>query len=155
MKLYPDLAVRWLKQGRLVEVHGPRGSGWSSISADLEAVALVDREAAGSWLSQMHSDLLAALNQPQKHDLVDAGRFIALADSLDSSVLDSVIAQLDSQRTQDSWSARWEDARDALRPMLRRVSLVACDAANTARALLRQDEVQVVQDSQAGGNEAS
>lgn len=153
VKRYPDLAVHWLKQGRLVEVHAPRGSGWGRIFSDLEAVALVDRDAAVSWLTQMPSSLLAALNQPQKHDLVDAGRFISLADSLDSSVLDTVIAQLDSQRTRDSWSARWEDARGALRPVLHRVSRVSCDAANGARALLRNDDVPALRTVQIGATD--
>lgn len=154
VKLYPDLAVHWLKQGRLVEVHAPRGSGWGRVFNDLEAVALVDRDAAVSWLAQMPSSLLAALNQPQKHDLVDAGRFISLADSLDPSVLDTVIAQLDSQGTQESWSARWEDARDALRPVLHRVSRVTCGAANGARALLRNDDVLALRTVQIGAIDA-
>ena len=137
--LYPDLAVRWLRQGRLVEVDGPRGAGWSSLTADLKAVASIDRDVAASWLGQMSVELLAALNQPQKHDLAGVARFISLADDLDSSALDSVIARLDSESTEQSWSARWEDARDALRPVLLRVSEVDCHEADRALSLLRAE----------------
>lgn len=139
VRTYPELAARWLRQGRLVEVHGPRGSGWSRVTADLEAVASIDRDAATSWLGQMSAELLAALNQPQKHDLAGVARFISLADDLDSSALDSAIVRLDGNSTQKSWSARWEDARDALRPVLQRVSEVDCKEANRALGLLSND----------------
>jgi hypothetical protein len=140
VRLYPDLAVRWLRQGRLVEVHGPRGSGWSRLTADLETVASIDRDVATNWLDQMSDELLAALNQPQKHDLAGVARFVSLADDLNSSALDSVIARLDSEITQKSWPARWEDSRDALRPVLQRVSKVDCPVAYRALTLLRDEE---------------
>jgi hypothetical protein len=137
VKRYPDLAARSICNGVRVEVHAPRGSGWSRITADLEAMATTDREAAVRWLGQMSDELLAALSKPQKHDLAGVDRFIDVADELNAEVLDAVVQRIDIESVRESWSARWEDARDKMRPMLQRVSAVPGAAAELATLVMR------------------
>lgn len=124
VKRYPDLAARSIRNGVSVEVHAPYGSGWSRITADLEAMTATDREAAVQWLGQMPDALLAALSKPQKHDLAGIDRFIDVADELDAEALDAVIQRIDIESVRESWTARWEDARELMRPLLQRVSTV-------------------------------
>lgn len=133
---YPDLAARWIRKGARAEVHAPHGSGWRNINADLKAVAATDREAAVRWLGQMPDELVKALSQPQKHDLVGVGQFMSLADELDAEVLDAVIERIDIESARASWPARWEDARESMRPVLQRISSTPGAAATLATSVL-------------------
>lgn len=136
---YPDLAVRSIHRGVHVEVHAPAGSGWGVITADVEAMASIDRDAAIRWLSQMIDELVAAITKPQKHDLAGIERFITLADDLDAAVLNAAIARVDADSARDSWTARWADARDRLRPLLERVSRTSDDAAALALSVMGRE----------------
>lgn len=132
VRQYPDLAIRSIRRGARVETHAPAGSGWGTLTADLCAIAGIDRDAAIQWLSQMHGDLVPAITKPQNHDLAGIARFIALADDLDAAVLDAAINQIDTAAAADVWTSRWADARARVQPLLERVSKTSGDAAGLA-----------------------
>ena len=87
----------------------------------------------------MLDELVAAITKPQQHDLTGIERFITLADNLDATVLDAAIERVDTDGARDSWTARWVDARDRLRPLLERVSRTSGDAAALALTVMRYE----------------
>ena len=133
---YPDLAVRWLRRGARVGVDAPRGSGWRPVTSQLKAVATIDRNAGILWLGQMSDDLLAALSQPQKHDLKGIGGFIGLADDLSATDLDTLIGCLDVPAVRENWQTRLQDTTHEMRALLQRVSVTSGEIAGLAEALL-------------------
>jgi hypothetical protein len=140
IRRFPNLAARSIRRGMRVEVRLQDARGWAVITLDLESVARADREAAVRWLGQMRADLMAILNDPQKHELGTVEPFIRVADELDSSVLDLAIRQINLERAQKTWAARWTDAPDELRPLLQRVSSAPGAVGKLASSLLKNYE---------------
>lgn len=139
VKRFPDLAIRSICRGARVEIHAPAGSGWGALTADLRAVAGIDRDAAARWLSQMLDELVPAITKPQVHDLAGIDRFIALADDLDTTVLDVAIKRIDTDAAGDIWTSRWADARERLQPLLERVSKTSGDVTGLALSVMSHE----------------
>jgi hypothetical protein len=137
---YPDLAVRFIERGVQVKIQAPHGAGWTSVTADLLAVTGIDGDAGVRWLHRMSSELLDAINAPQKHDLAGIARFISIADELDAAVLDGVISRVDIEDARKKWSARWDDSREAVLPLLLRAIKVTGPAAALAKSIAEPDD---------------
>ncbi|RZU24370.1 hypothetical protein EV645_0002 [Kribbella rubisoli] len=136
IEILPDVAVGMANAGRTVRLENPRGGGWESNTAALQALVDVDREAATAVLQASADNLRQAIAEPQRHDMNGLATFVAIADELDQSVLDSVYQSLAVAEVESIWRTRLSDAQGDATVLVKRAAGIDGSVGDLGRSLL-------------------
>jgi len=134
----PDLAATEIRKGGNVEMHVPHGSDWRRLAEDVAHVAAVDRGAAIQWLRKNLALLTPKLATPQANELPGFSAFAAVADGLDSGILDGAMKSVDIEHARSNWRAHWQSSEALVRPICERARTVPGPIAGLAEAILAE-----------------
>lgn len=136
IELFPEIAARMILSGRTLGTTSPRGAGWTQITKNLTAIGGVDIDAQSRYLRASAAVIQEAIQSPQSYDLKGISRFIDVSDSIDSSVLDTVMHALDTPAATQGWRDRLEEAPQSVFPLLSRAASTTSAAGKAARGML-------------------
>lgn len=117
----PELAVRFINEGKAIEVPGHTGIDWDDAHKALQAVVAVDPPAATKWLRDMRRSMVDGMNY-EHQDIEGFADFSLTADGLDPVVLDSAFEEIDADAVEHIWRNLLDRKPEDARALLMRAS---------------------------------
>jgi hypothetical protein len=87
-------------------------------------------------LASSASELRAALESAQAHDMRGLANFIVIADERNPQTLDELLVSLDADKCLTAWTSRLEDAGTNAEALVRRAAQIDGAVGDVARHLL-------------------